>query len=201
VHDLDALYVNFISGFEMHVETAHHLRLGFHGPIYADLHSLFLGVGRDGRRIPEALDNVSSWFSCFDVVQLNEDEMKLVGSDPMEVAARALGAGVSLLIVTLGPLGAVYFATSSFTFLRESRHLPRDAGPVVTARIPAADVTDRLDPTGCGDVFGATIVSHLVQDAEIEEAIRHANRFAARNLSYRGATYLHHHLRGEIVRQ
>ena len=201
VNDLDALYINFISGFEMQLEAAHHLRHGFHGPIYADLHSLFLGVGLNGRRIPEALDNVSSWFSCFDVIQLNEDEMNLVGSDPMEVAARALGAGVSLLIVTLGPLGAVYFATSSFTFLRESRHPPHDSGPVVTARIPAADVTEQLDPTGCGDVFGATIVSHLVQNVEIEEAIGHANRFAARNLSYRGATHLHHHLRGEIVGQ
>ena len=201
VHDLDALYVNFISGFEMQLETAQHLRHGFRGPIYADLHSLFLGVGRDGRRVPEALDDVASWLSCFDAVQLNEDEMALVGSDPMEVAASALAVGVGLLIVTLGPLGAVYFATPSFTFQRGSQHQPCGAGPVATARIPAADVMDQLDPTGCGDVFGATIVSHLVQDTKIEEAIRHANRFAARNLSYRGATYLHHHLRGEIVRQ
>ncbi|UCD25697.1 MAG: carbohydrate kinase family protein [Gemmatimonadota bacterium] len=201
VQDLDALYVNFISGFELQLETAHHLRHGFHGPIYADLHSLFLGVGRDGLRIPEAPEDVGGWFSCFDVVQLNEDEMNLVGSDPMEVAARALGAGVGLLIVTLGPLGAVYFATPAFTFLRQSSRQPRDVGPVATARIPAAEVADELDPTGCGDVFGATIVSHLVQGSEIEAAIRHANRFAARNLSYRGATYLHHHLRGEIVRQ
>ena len=201
VRDLDALYVNFISGFEMQLETAHHLRHGFAGPIYADLHSLFLGVESDGRRIPQAVNDLSSWFSCFDVVQLNEDEMALVGSDPLEVAARVLGAGVGLLIVTLGALGAVYFAAPSFTLLRHAQQQRWDTGPVSTARIPAAGVDNPLDPTGCGDVFGATTVSWLVREVGIEEAVRRANRSAARNMSYRGATYLHHHLRGDIVRQ
>ncbi|HEX5631822.1 MAG TPA: hypothetical protein VFX50_01295, partial [Gemmatimonadales bacterium] len=44
IRDLDALYVNFISGFEMTLGTAQALRHGFAGPIYADLHSLFLGM-------------------------------------------------------------------------------------------------------------------------------------------------------------
>jgi hypothetical protein len=200
VQDLDALYVNFISGFEMQLETAQCLRQAFDGPIYADLHSLFLGVGRDGLRVPETLDDVFGWFSCFDAVQLNEDEMALVGNDPMAVAAGALGAGVGLLIVTLGPLGAVYFAAPGFRFL-ESRRGDRDAGTVSTSRIPVASAADALDPTGCGDVFGATITSCLVGDREVEEAIRKANEFAARNLSYRGASYLQYHLRGEIVRK
>jgi hypothetical protein len=201
VRDLDALYVNFISGFEMQLETALHLRRGFAGPIYADLHSLFLGVGQDGRRIPQALNDGASWFSCFDAVQLNEDEMALVGSDPMEVAAAVLGAGVGVLIVTLGAWGAVYFAAPSFNFSQRGERQPFDSGPVSTARVPAPGVDNPLDPTGCGDVFGATVVSWLVREAGIEEAVQRANRAAARNISYRGATHLHHHLRGEIVRQ
>lgn len=201
VRDLDALYVNFISGFELRIETVHHLRRGFAGPIYADLHSLFLAVDRDGRRTPRAPADIPRWFSCFDAVQLNEQEMALVGSDPLEVAAVALGAGVGLLIVTLGALGAVYFAIPSFDFLHRSHSEQRGAGPVSTARIPAAEVAEVLDPTGCGDVFGATTVAGLVRAAGIEDTIRQANRLAARNLSYRGATYLHRHLRGEIVHQ
>jgi len=199
VRDLDAVYVNFISGFELQLETAYHLRHGFDGPIYADLHSLFLAVERDGRRTPQALADMPRWFSCFDAIQLNEDEMALVGSDPLEVAALALGTGVGLLIVTLGALGAVYFATPTFNFMRRPHDEQRNTGPVSTARIPAADVAEVLDPTGCGDVFGATVVSSLVRTVRIEEAIGQANRFAARNLSYRGATHLHRHLRGEIV--
>jgi len=201
VQDLDALYVNFISGFEIHLETAQCLRQAFRGPIYADLHSLFLGVGRDGLRIPETLDNTAGWFSCFDVVQLNHDEMALVGDDPMEVAAGALAAGVGLMIVTLGSLGAVYFAVPGFRFLDWNRGSGRDAGPVSTSRIPAATGGQVLDPTGCGDVFGATVVSCLAGNTGVEEAIIKANEFAALNLAHRGATYLQYHLRGEIVRE
>src|SRR6267142_2060419 len=43
VTDLDALYVNFISGYEMSLEAAQLLRRGFPHFLYADLHSLFLG--------------------------------------------------------------------------------------------------------------------------------------------------------------
>ncbi len=200
VHDLDALYVNFISGFEMPRETAHLLRHGFTGPIYADLHSLFLGVKRNGLREPQTLIDLVGWFSCFDVVQLNEEEMKLAGSDPMEVAAQALGNGVRLLIVTLGSDGAVYFTHQPFNFFASSAQYEQDAGPVHTARIPAAATSEDLDPTGCGDVFGATLVASLAGGVGVEEAIVRANQLAAKNLSYRGATHLHHHLRGEIVR-
>ena len=199
VGDLDAMYVNFISGFEMDLETAQCLRRGFSGPIYADLHSLFLGVRCDGVRFAETLPNVASWFSCFDVVQLNEDEMSMVGPDPMKVAALALDAGVRLLIVTLGSHGAVYFSTPSFTFFGRAPSLP--SHPIRTARIPVNAETDCLDPTGCGDVFGATAASALIDGVSVEDAIRRANRSAARNLGYRGATHLHHHLRGAIVPQ
>src|SRR2546426_318939 len=60
VHDLDALYVNFISGFEMNLETAQLLRRGFPQFIYADLHSLFLGKEPDGMRVPRTLPQARS---------------------------------------------------------------------------------------------------------------------------------------------
>jgi len=198
VGDLDALYVNFISGFELSLDTARRLRGGFPGPIYADLHSLFLSVGVDGLRKPEPLDELAGWLSCFDVVQLNEDEMALAGRDPMEVAARAMAAGVRLLIVTLGARGAAYFVAPPFAFAH--RPTPDVDVPIRTARVPAEPVRDPLDPTGCGDVFGATIVSMLAAGSAVEDAIARANALAARNLTYRGATALHQHLRGEIVR-
>jgi hypothetical protein len=75
VADLDALYINFISGFEMCLGTAQALRRGFQGPIYADLHSLFLGMQRDGVRTLQPLPDAPSWFGCFDAIQVNEDEM------------------------------------------------------------------------------------------------------------------------------
>ena len=75
---LDALYLNFISGFELTLEQATFLRHGFPGPIYADLHSLLLGVGQDGFRTPQPLQEPVSWYGCFDAVQVNEEEMALL---------------------------------------------------------------------------------------------------------------------------
>lgn len=198
VRDLDAIYVNFIAGFEMTLETARLLRQGFDGPMYADLHSLLLSVRCDGLRVPQRLPDVVEWFRCFDAVQLNHEELALIGDDPMTVAATAMAHGVSLLVVTLGEGGTVYFTAGDHRFL-EARQRPLNvAAPVSTERV-AAEVMEVLDPTGCGDVFGGAMVGELVGGAPPAEAVRRANVLAGRNVRYRGATKLQHHLRGEIV--
>ncbi len=114
VRDLDAIYLNFISGFELTLGTAQALRQGFGGPIYVDLHSLFLGMQHDGVRVPRPLQDAAAWLGCFDVVQLNEDEMRQLSPDPLSLAVDAIGAGTSVLIVTLGARGAAYVAAPGF---------------------------------------------------------------------------------------
>jgi hypothetical protein len=204
VRDLDAIYINFISGFELCLGTAQALRQAFRGPIYADLHSLFLGMQHDGIRVLRPLPNAPEWFGCFDLVQLNEDEMQQLTPDPLALAADALGAGVSLLTVTLGPRGVAYVAAPGFDGLahRPPDRLtdrPPDRLPAVrTALIPAAAV-ETLDPTGCGDVFGAAAFARLLAGDPVEAALRHATALAGRNASFRGATGLARHLRGELV--
>ena len=196
VNDLDAIYTNFISGFEMGLGTAQALRQGFHGPLYADFHSLFLGMNQDGIRRLQPLPHATSWFGCFDVVQMNEDEMQQLSPDPLSLAAQAIGAGVSLLTVTLGPRGAAYVARPGFDRL-EDRNRP-SSGSLRTALV-AAPSTDALDPTGCGDVFGGTMMGRLLAGDSVEEALTFANRMAARTAAYRGATGLNRHLRGELI--
>jgi hypothetical protein len=217
VQDLDALYVNFISGFEMTLGTAQALRQGFRGPIYADIHSLFLGMQQDGMRVLRPLPDAPSWFGCFDVVQVNEDEMRQLSPDPLALSADVLGAGVKLLVVTLGPRGAVYVAAPGFDGFgspaaptagagRDAPSGPAPASPagfpsgaaVRTALIPAPRV-DALDPTGCGDVFGAALCSRLLAGDGVEDGIREANRLAARNAMFRGAGGLSQWLRGGLV--
>jgi len=187
VRDLDALYVNFISGFEMNLETAQLLRRGFSRFIYADLHSLFLGKEADGMRVPRALPQAPAWFGCFDVIQLNEDEMQQLGGDPLAIAADALRQGCSTLCVTLGKRGAAYFTGT----------------PVRTELIPAPAIhqspfLQEADPTGCGDVFGGTVAATLLGGASLEEALRAGTMLGARNLTHRGATGLRDHLMGKL---
>lgn len=190
VSDLDALYVNFISGFELDLETARMLRRGFPRLLYADLHSLFLGKAADGARFLQTLADPAAWFSCFDVAQLNEEEMTQLGPDPLAVAAQALAAGCRALCVTLGARGVAYFEPGP------------GGGAVRTARLVAtpdepAPVTGG-DPTGCGDVFGATAAAALVAGVPLEAALRRAVHMAARNVTHRGATGLRDHLLGRL---
>jgi hypothetical protein len=200
VRDLDALYVNFISGFEMCLGTAQALRHGFQRPIYADFHSLFLGMQQDGIRVLQPLPNAGHWFGCFDFVQLNEDEMRQLSPDPLSLSAQALGAGVSLLTVTLGPRGSAYVAAPGFDHISD-RSEPKSADTLTAIRsaLIKAPGTETLDPTGCGDVFGAAAFARLLAGDSVEAALGHATRLAARNAAFRGATGLASHLRGELV--
>jgi len=201
VRDLDAIYLNFISGFELCLGTAQALRRGFQGPIYADFHSLFLGMQQDGMRVLQPLPDAAEWFGCFDLVQLNEDEMNQLSPDPLTLAAGALGAGVSLLTVTLGPRGVAYVAAPGFDGLADWRTGgPADGrtGTVRSALIPAP-LIETLDPTGCGDVFGAAAFARLLSGDSVEAALAHATALGARNAGFRGARGLTSHLRGELV--
>lgn len=208
---IDALYVNFLSGWELDLETMQLLRRHFKGPIYCDLHMKVMAVQPNGLRTPQPLPNVAEWCRCFDFLQVNEDEMAMMAPDPMALSATALAAGISCLVVTLAKRGAVYFAAPGFEGIRDlpPRHGlstgPRGGtgalGAVRTALVAAerARVAPGAgDPTGCGDVWGATYFSRLVAGDKLADALRAAHRAAARNVEHRGASGLANFLRGEL---
>lgn len=206
--DCDALYVNFISGFEMELGTAQMLRETFEGPIYADLHSLFLGIGRHGEREPRPLPLRDSWLRCFDAVQMNEDEYALLGldaGDPWRLAAHVVGPDLKLVTVTMGPRGAAYVAAPDFSPDTSTWHAMRGqvatAAPATTRQIDIPGGPREGDVTGCGDVWGATFFARLLKGDRIERAIAAANSMAARNVEHRGARGLHLHLKGRIARR
>jgi sugar/nucleoside kinase (ribokinase family) len=67
-----------------------------------------------------------------------------------------------------------------------------------SGRVALLDGARQGDPTGCGDVWGATLFCRLLAAAELETAMQDANRFAARNVEHRGATGLYRHLAGKL---
>lgn len=208
--DIDALYINFISGFELELETAARIRLAFPGPIYADLHSLFLGIDPGGLRSFQPLGSWRDWLYCFDIVQINEDELHWLAhswGDPWRFAAEVVGDDLRLLLVTLGARGAAYVAAPAFRPDPISWRPRGLAGPpplnrpgaVVSGRVPTIEVAEG-DPTGCGDVWGATCYLHLLAGGSLEAAMQAANSAATRNVRHRGATGLHDFLQGRIAR-
>jgi hypothetical protein len=201
----DALYVNFISGFEMELDTARSLRSGFAGPTYADLHSLFLGVGSSGLRVPQKLPSWGAWLRCFDAVQMNAEEFELLGravGDPWALAAQIVGPELKLITITLGANGAGYVAGAAFnsdpSLWPDTRHRVATPRPTRSGIAPAEDSEVMGDPTGCGDVWGATLLAGLLRGDQLEPAMAQANRVAAKNVAHRGASGLHRHLRGRL---
>ncbi len=198
---LDALYINLISGFELDLETAQLIRQHFRGPIYCDLHSLLLAIQANGLRTLQPLPNPAPWCRCFDFIQVNEDEMSMMASDPMALAAIALAEGVSSIAITLGSRGVVYFAAPGFNRISDLRRASISAahGAIRTARVPAKPARHGPgDPTGCGDVWGATYFSRLLAGDKLDAAIDRALDAAARNVDHRGARGLADYLRGEL---
>ena len=197
---LDALYVNFLSGFEMGLETAERLRASFTGPIYADLHSLFLGCPGAGVRQMRSLPEWERWAACFHAIQLNEDELAMLGGDPdapvLSPAARLLEHGAGLVLVTQGGAGATAVRRAGFPSdpLRWPAWRPRRGALAAATSIPPLDGHRSGDPTGAGDVWGATFVCSLLAGLPLVDAVHRAHRFAGCKMGIRGATGLYEHL-------
>ncbi len=179
---LDALYVNFIAGWELDLEGARRVQSGFGGPTYADLHSLFLGVDADGRRRPLPLDLGKHWARCFDTVQMNRDEFALFAGDagePWAAALCALAGRAGTIVVTRGADG-VELMTSSGATGRPARH-----------RLPVPDGPAPGDPTGCGDVWGAAYFAHTLGGDDPVAAAAQASRMARSKVGSSGAEAFH----------
>ncbi len=182
--DLDALYVNFISGMELTLKGAMRIRDELAGPSHADLHSLFLGVESDGRRTPRYLRFSEEWAGCFDTVQMNEDEFALFSGGevpPLRAAALAFERRTRMIAVTRGSEGVRVIAATP------------DGEPAV-CDVPTSPGPEWGDPTGCGDVWGAAFFSGVLARADRSAAISHAQSLARCKLSCRGADETRHRL-------
>lgn len=175
---LDALYLNFISGIEVDLAGAERLRDRFDQPTYADLHSLFLGIAEDGRRSPRYLPSGERWTGCFDTVQMNENEFELLvrgAPDPGSAVGRAMRSRVTTIAVTRGAQGVDLLIQDSDGGMPERQHVPVADGPA-----PG-------DPTGCGDVWGATFFAGILRGSTPRKAARRANATARAKLRFSGA--------------
>lgn len=203
IEDCDALYVNFITGYEFDLETARCLRRRFDGPIYADIHSLMLAKGPRGERSLRPLRQWDEWLACFDIVQVNEDELRVLSAewgDPWTFAADVVGSTTGLLLVTLGPGGAAYvMGNGGLSRLRPGEVGSGEAGSGLTrtGRVGVETVRDG-DPTGCGDVWGITAFLALIEGLDIDGALVRANKAARANVTFRGTSGLSRYLKGEF---
>jgi sugar/nucleoside kinase (ribokinase family) len=166
--DSDLALLNFISGFDLGLDTARNLKSSFGGTVYMDVHSMTLGIGKNGARFEKRVENWREWASCADIIQMNKKEATLfagVEKPPEQVSLLICQAGPGLCLVTLGGEGVL---VSSF-----------DEGIIEQNLVPAVPV-DVRDTIGCGDVFAAAFISRFIEGDAALDCAKEANLYAGR---------------------
>ena len=168
---LDAWLWNMISGMEVERDTFLAIKSAFEGPVHFDLHSLALHHHHGHARVHRVPLHWDEWVAGVTWVQLNELEAGLLWDghatpietgDEAALAARIHALGVAGVLITRGAEGAAYYGAG---------------GEAI--REPAEEPATAVDPTGCGDVFGAAwfalrAVCGLAPEAALAGAVRAA---------------------------
>jgi sugar/nucleoside kinase (ribokinase family) len=177
--DTDMILINMISGFDVTLETLDMIRMEVreaHVPIYFDVHSLTLGLNEDFTRDHRPVSEWRRWLFMIHAVQLNEEESQILTPDTLDeqnLAHQVLTLYTKALIVTRGKNGCT-------VFIDEHKRTKR-------FDVDGISAGDRIDPTGCGDVFGAAYCARFLYSKNIAASVEFANRVAAFNAQSPGS--------------
>jgi len=178
VLDADLLLVNFISGRDISLKTLEAISITCSGSLYIDLHTLLLGLRKDGTRFYRRPRAWREYCACADYLQMNELEfLTLSGKSATETSIRDfyteyLSEDVPAFIVTLGPDGATLTRC--------------DDGEIVLTHARPSNSRDVVDTTGAGDLFSAGFCSAMLLGYEIEDRLQ-----IAVDVATGGCGYLH----------
>jgi hypothetical protein len=185
---LDGWLWNMVSGMEVERETFYRVKTTFGGPLHFDVHSLCLEHRPSQPRRHRAPEEWEEWLVGTTWVQLNAVEARILWDgraepiepeDEIELAARIRVLGPEGVLVTRGESGAAYHGADGRTL-----RLGADA--------PGAPV----DPTGCGDVFGAAwFALRVARGLDARQAFAGAVMAAGVKATVRGTRELHDRLR------
>ena len=112
-------------------------------------------------------------------VQMNEAEAAALtpeGYDERNLVKQGLALNTRALVVTRGGAGCTVFVTEKKQIVRHD--------------IPGTPAGGAVDPTGCGDVFGAAYCAHFVHSGNVQAAAAYANVVATAKAGMIGSSSL-----------
>lgn len=170
----DVLLINFISGFELELETLEKIRHEYNSLIYMDFHSLASGIAEDGRRVPRAPKNWQKWIPMTDILQMNEEEARTLAGrnliemgDLIKFGKSLLSYGIKAFNLTLGSRGSLLLCWKDKKVVVEKLH------PLPLEKV--------VDATGCGDAFAAGFICKYWQTRDFLLSAKFANLVAGIN--------------------
>ncbi len=177
--EADMIMVNMICGWDVELDAFRKIGQAHRERLYFDLHYLIMGIDDLGRRFPEPPQNVYEWLKQSKFVQMNEREFSEIQGEArneVDFYNRRLQED-QVLLITRGSKGA------SLVYQR---------GEMIGRKeIPGHKLLHPVDPTGCGDAFGAGFVCNYLESGDINKAVEFANLVGAANAALRGTNEMH----------
>jgi sugar/nucleoside kinase (ribokinase family) len=167
----DVILVNFISGFDLSLETLKKIQKNTDSLIFIDAHSLTLGFDPafgGGKRYFDAPKNWREWIKQANLVQMSLPEMKELAKRNLksyqeikEFGKYILNLGPKAVLVTLGEEGSLLIFDGK------------------VRRFESLKVRRFKDATGCGDVFSAGFLICYMHTKNLIKSVNFANYVAA----------------------
>lgn len=158
--DSEAVLINIINGREITFEQLTNLREECSGHIHLDIHNLGKEIDETGKLVPKGLPQWRDWFSKVDSVQANEWEVEmLTGAKPVTESESRKAA---LQLISSSNLKAAALTIGGRGCFMVHR-LGNEPGKTYLIRIPAIDVSQVQDTTGCGDCFSSAFIVGLIR--------------------------------------
>jgi adenosine kinase len=177
--DSDCILINFISGFDIDLESLKKIRKKSKSRIFIDLHSLILGIKKNGERFFKVPVFWEEYLKIADIVQMNFKEIQILSKGKLHskeelesFAEKILDLGPEILLVTRGREGALIC-------YKEKRK-------TVFYHTSSLKLTDTVDPTGCGDVFSAGFLLAYLKTSNAELSSEFANFLAGMKSRFSG---------------
>jgi len=175
----DAILVNFISGFDIGLNTLKRIRKNTDALIFLDIHSLTLGIHKDGGRFLRTPRSWREYLKQADLVQTNLTELSMLSQKRLQSLREiqdfgnyVLTLGPKVLLVTLGEEGALM--------------IYKEGKTCKLKKCKGIKVRGFKDATGCGDVFSAGFLAYYVHNRNLIQSLVFANRVAAEKCKISG---------------
>ena len=176
--DSDIILINFISGFDLSLKTLERIRRNTKRPIFIDIHSLTLGIRKNGERFQCKPKLWKRYLKCADILQMNWEELLVLSDKKIKNknqtrkwGEKILKSGPKVLIITLGKGGA-------FIIYGEDGKIKYHLSP--------AKLSKTVDTVGCGDVFTSAFISSWLQRKDFKFSLDFANRVAGFKAGFSG---------------
>lgn len=174
----NVLHFNFISGYDVSLETIKKVRKRTNSIISLDVHSLVL-KRNDGERGFYALKNWEEWVKNTDIIQMNTKELlfftgnttkkvKIGKKIIKEIIKILLGKGIKIVLVTSGEKGVYLgYRNGVYFFKQKYKSVPRDT-------------------TGCGDIFSSFFLTKYLISRDPFISCEYANLIAGMSTKDKG---------------